>query len=70
MPDDKLKRCLELLDYFSVKQTKKYIYLTSGDNSVICNPNTEWKDFLGCSISGVARAVAKELNKEIKYKKS
>lgn len=28
-------------------------------------PNTQWKDFLGHSINGVARAVAEELGKEV-----
>jgi hypothetical protein len=57
MTEKELNRCKDFLD--------DRIKLTSGGNSCIANPNTEWKGFLGSSINGVARAVAEELGKEV-----
>jgi hypothetical protein len=65
MTEQELSRCKDFLDYFNVKWDGEKIKLTSGGNSCICNPNTEWKDFLGASINGVARVVAEELGKEV-----
>lgn len=66
MTDEELIRCLEFLDYFHVDCDNDYIVLTNGNNSCIMNPNTQWKEFLGCSINSVAEAVALKLNKKTK----
>ena len=44
-----------------------FIELTDGGNGCVLNPNTEWKEFLGHSINGVAEAVARKLNKPVKW---
>lgn len=67
MTDEELIRCKAFLDYFHVKYDGKTIILDDGGNSCIMNPNTEWKEFLGCSINGVARAVALKLGKKTKH---
>ncbi|MFA5398686.1 MAG: hypothetical protein WC346_21910 [Methanogenium sp.] len=67
MKEEELKRCLEFLEYFGVKKDKENIYVNDGYTSIICNPNTEWKDFLGHSILEVAEAVGKELQLKIKW---
>ena len=67
MTDKDLKRAKEFLDYFDVKYDGDVIYLTSGGNSCIMNPKTQWKEFLGASINGVAEAVAKKLGKKTKW---
>lgn len=67
MEAEKLQRCKDFLDYFSVAYDGEFIKLTSGGNSCIMNPNTKWKDFLGYSINSIARVVAEELNKPVKY---
>jgi len=69
MTDDELKRCKEFLDYFDVDYNADVIKLTGGGNSMIMNPNTEFKEFLGLSINSVAQAVAKKLNKKTTYTK-
>lgn len=61
MNKDDLKRCKAFLDYFNINYSGDKIMLNSGGNSIIMNPNTEWKDFLGHSINGVAEAVAEEI---------
>lgn len=38
-----------------------------GGNSIIANPNTEWKEFLGYSINSVAEAYAKAVNKPTEW---
>ena len=65
MTEQKLKRCKEFLDYFGVKIDEGFVYINDGDTSIIMNPNTQWKDFLGCSILQVAKAVAKELGLKV-----
>lgn len=65
MSEEELNRCKDFLDYFSVKWDGDKIKLTSGGNSCIANPDTEWKEFLGCSVNGIAKLVAKELGKEV-----
>lgn len=67
MKPEQLERCKQFLDYFGVDYSKDIIILTDGGNSIIMNPNTEWKDFLGYSINSVAMAVANELNKKYKW---
>lgn len=67
MTDEELKECLEFLEYFGVATDGSYIALTSGGNSCIMNPNTQWKKFLGYSINSIARAVADKLNKPVKW---
>ena len=64
MTDDELIRCKAFLDYFRVNYDGEAIKLTDGGNSCIMNPNTEWKEFLGCSINSVAEAVARKLGKK------
>ena len=68
MTDEELVRCKAFLDYFRVEYDGDVIYTTDGGNSCIMNTKTEWKEFLGCSINSVAEAVAKKLNKKVKYK--
>ncbi len=70
MTEQELSRCKDFLDYFSVKWDSDKIMLTSGGNSCICNPNTEWKEFLGASINSIAQVVAKELGKEVYWDKN
>lgn len=67
MTNKELKRCKEFLDFFGVDYDGEIIYLTSGGNSCIMNPKTEWKEFLGHSINAVAEAVARELGKKAQY---
>jgi hypothetical protein len=62
-----LKRCIEFLSYFGVNIDKDEIVLTDGGNSVIMNPNSEWGDFGGHSINGVAETVARELGKKTRW---
>ena len=64
MTAKELKRCKAFLDYFGVDYNGEVIHLTDGGNSCIMNPNTEWKEFLGHSINGVAEAVALKLGKK------
>jgi hypothetical protein len=64
MTDEELIRCLELLDYFNVDYNDEYIILTDGNNSCIMNSNSQFKEFLGCSINSIAEAVALKLNKK------
>lgn len=68
MTDEELKRCQDFLDYFDVKYDGDTICLTNGGNSCIMNPKTEWKEFLGHSINGVAQAVAKKMSKKVEWK--
>lgn len=67
MTNEELVRCKEFLDYMDVDYSGDTILLNSGGNSVIMNPKTQWQEFLGVSINGVAQAVAKKLGKEIKW---
>jgi hypothetical protein len=62
-----LNKCKDFLDYFGVKWDGDKIKLTSEGNSVLLNPNIdEWlQEFLGYSVNGIARLVAKELDKEV-----
>ena len=64
MTDEELIRCKEFLDYFDVDYYGDVIYLTDGGNSCIMNTKTQWQEFLGCSINGVAKAVAEKLGKK------
>lgn len=67
MTKQELKRAKEFLDFFGVKYDGDVIYETSGGNSIILNPNTEWKEFLGMSINSVVRNVAHALGKKTEY---
>ena len=67
MTEDELKRCMDFLDFFGVNYKGDVIYLTNGGNSVIMNPETEWKEFLGYSVNSVSEAVAKELGKRTEW---
>jgi len=67
MTDKELERAKAFLDYFHVSYDKEIINLTNGGTSVIMNPTTRWKEFLGFSINQVAEAVAKKLNKKTKW---
>ena len=68
MPEETLNRFKEFLDYFHVDYSSDVITLDSGCNSVVMNPKTQWKDFLGYSIASVAEAVAAKLGKKIIWK--
>jgi len=61
-----LKRAEAFLDEMGVEYEGEVIVLTDGGNSVVCNMETEWQEFLGCSVNEVARAVAKRLRKPTK----
>lgn len=67
MNEKELKRAKEFLRYFMVDPDLDTIYLTSGGNSCIMNPKSEWKEFLGYSVNSVAEAVARKLNKPTKW---
>jgi len=67
MTDEELTRCQAFLTYFGVSYDRDTIYLSSGGNSCIMNPKTEWKEFLGHSINGVAEAVAKKMGKKTRW---
>lgn len=67
MQSDELERCIEFVEYFGVKIDDEFVYVHDGHTSLILNPNTQWKDFLGYSILQVAEAVAKEMNKKLKW---
>ena len=67
MTEKELSRCIAFLDAFRIKRDNKFIYAHDGCHSCIMNPNTEWKEFLGHSILGVAEAVAKELKLQLKW---
>jgi len=67
MTEQELNRCKEVLDYFHVDYSGDVIFLTDGGNSCIMNPKTQFQEFLGYSINSIARAVAKELGKKIKW---
>ncbi len=60
-------RASAFLKYMGVPIDGEYIVLTDGGNSCVMNPNTEWQEFLGYSINGVAQAVAKKLGKPVKW---
>ena len=66
--DKELARAIVFLDYFGVDYKGDTVYLTDGGNSCIVNMETQWKEFLGASINEVARVVANELGKEVKWK--
>ena len=70
MTDAELVRCLEFLDYFNVDCDDDSIVLTDGNNSCIMNPNTQFKEFLGCSINSISQAVARKLNKPTVWERS
>jgi len=67
MTSKELERYKAFLDYFEVDYSGDKIMLNSGGNSIIMNPNTQWKDFLGASINGVAEVVAEELGIEVEW---
>jgi hypothetical protein len=68
--EEYLKECLKFLDYFSVDYSGDAIRLTSGGNSIICNPKSKFaKLFGGYSVNNVAEFVAKELGKETVWDK-
>ena len=69
MTEKELQRMKDFLTYFQVNWEGDIIYLTSGGNSCIMNPETEWQEFLGCSVNSVADAVAMELGKTTKWMK-
>ncbi len=61
-----LKRYIKFIRNFGVEIDGKFIYVHDGHNSLILNPDTPWKEFLGHSVFEVAEAVAKELKLQIK----
>ena len=69
MTEKELQRMKDFLTYFQVNWEGDIIYLTSGGNSCIMNPETEWHEFLGYSVNSVAEAVANELGKPAKWMK-
>lgn len=62
-----LERSTLFLKHFKVDLDLDYIPLTDSGNSLILNPNTEWKDFLGNSINSIARAHADLVGKPVKW---
>ena len=67
MKAKELKRMKDFLDYFGVSYNGDVIHLTSGGNSCIMSPNTQWKEFLGHSVNQIAETVAKQLDKPVKW---
>lgn len=62
MTVEELNRCKEFITYFGAKIEPDKILVHDGHTSIVCNPDTEWKDFLGCSILSIAEVVADELS--------
>lgn len=62
-----IKRIEEFLTYFDKDITKGVIECHSGDLSVICNPKTEWAEFIGMSIYGVVRLYCELSGKSSHY---
>ena len=69
MTDQELVRAKEFLDYFDVDYKGDVVFINDGGNSCVMNMETQWQEFLGASINGVAISVAKKLGKEVKQKK-
>jgi hypothetical protein len=67
MTDKELIRASAFLEYMRVPIDGEFIELTDGGNGCVLNPNTEWKEFLGHSVNGVAEAVARKLDKPVKW---
>ena len=67
MTDEELEYGKKFLDYMNVDYSKDTILLNSGGNSIVMNPNTKRQEYLGCSINGVAEAVARKLDKKIEW---
>jgi len=63
-----LDKCKELLETFRKDLSKDTVYLHSGDNSCIMNPNSKFYElFGGQSIAGVASYYADKTGKKLKY---
>lgn len=69
MNTEELSRFKQCLEYFGVDTEREKILLTSGGNSVILNKNSEYSDFLGCSINSIAEAYADQVGKEKEWEK-
>jgi len=67
MTDEELAYGKKFLDYMDVDYSGDVILLNSGGNGIIMNQNTEWQEYLGCSINNVAEAVARKLGKKIEW---
>ena len=68
MTDIELERCKAFLDAFNVDYKEDIMYQDKAGCSIIMNPDTEWKEFLGHSINSVACAVASKLGKKIYWR--
>ena len=63
-----LQKSLEFLDYFNVDYSGDYIELSSGGNSCIMNPKSQYYEiFGGYSVNHIAEYVAKKLDKKTKW---
>jgi len=62
-----LERGIAFLEAMGVTTKEKVIKLYDGGNSVVVNPNTEWKEFLGYSINEIAEYVAEQTNKKTEW---
>ena len=67
MDKQRLDRFIACAKYFDVKIGTKYIWVNDSHTSVIMNPDTKWKDFLGYSILQIAELLSNELNKKIRW---
>ena len=67
MTTKELARCKEVLDYFDVDYASEEVILTDGGSSCLMNPKTPFSEFLGCSINGIAEAVAREMGKKTRW---
>jgi len=66
--EEYLEKCKECLDYFNINYTRNTMYLTSGGNSCICNPNSQFIElFGGHSLNSITEYVAKELGKKVEW---
>lgn len=66
--DEFLQECLKFLEYFGVDYKGDVMFMTSGGNSCLCNPNSQFAElFGGYSINSVTRYVAEKLGKKCIY---
>lgn len=62
-----IKRLEEFLVNFGKDIAEDVIECDSGDLSIICNPDTEWKEFIGMSIFSVVKYYCEKNGKTYKY---
>lgn len=63
----RIERLEKFLNFFGVEFDDDNVYCNTGDLSIICNPETEWTDFLGRSIYSVAGQFANMTGRLLVY---